>query len=187
MGFGENDLWQKACQGDETAFVEIYNRCYPAIFNYVFFRVGDRDQAEDLAAEVFIRMVEKIKTFKPADRPILAWLYTIAYHLIIDQHRKESHTSQVGLEESELVDYSYLPEGQVEERLSQNQLIRALRFLNETQRQVIILKFVERRSNSEIGSLLGKDEGAIKSIQHRAILALRRSLEAQGQTYEPGP
>ncbi len=185
MGFNEGSLWQQARQGEKRAFVEIYDRCYPAIFNYVFYRVGDRDQAEDLAAEVFIRMVEKLHTFQPGDRPILAWLYTIAYHLVIDFHRKEARATLVELEENDLSDPTYQPEAQIEERISQYQLVRALRFLNEVQRQVIVLKFVERRSNCEIGSLLGKDEGAIKSIQHRAIRTLRKSLEAEEQSYEP--
>lgn len=186
MGLDEIHLWQQACQGDKKAIVEIYNRCYPAIYNYVFYRVGDRAQAEDLTGEVFVRMVDKLSTFTPNGRPILAWLYTIAYHLIVDEHRKGAQIPVTGLEMVLLQDPADSTDGQVENRLTQDKLVEALSHLSEIQRQVILMKFVQRRSNAEIASVIGKEEGAVKSIQHRALEALRNAL-GEMQAYEPGP
>lgn len=178
----QNDvaLVRRAKQGDQTAFVAIYEQYQPSIYTYVFYRVGDGMLAEDLTADVFVRLVDKIRTFTPGERPILAWLYTIAHNLVIDHYRHNGHTRPLpfdDMDKSLTASEASQPALAAEERLTQDCLREALRSLTEAQRQVILLKFVEGRSNAEVAALLGKDEGAVKSLQHRALAALNRILD----------
>jgi RNA polymerase sigma-70 factor (ECF subfamily) len=172
------ELVRQAQTGDQSAFMAIYERCQPSIYTYVFYRVSDVGVAEDLTAEVFTRMVARIRSFVPSSRPILAWLYTIAANLVTDHYRQNGREGSLPLPENlraEEADPFHL----AERRLTQAQLAAALTYLTEDQRQVILLKFVERRSNAEIAAVLGKNEGSVKSLQHRALAALRRLLEVE--------
>ncbi|NUM44263.1 MAG: sigma-70 family RNA polymerase sigma factor [Anaerolineales bacterium] len=173
----DNDaiLVQRAQEGDKTAFVALYERYQPPVFTYVYYRVDDQALAEDLTAEVFVRMVAKIHTYH-ATSPLLAWLYTIARNLIADHYREASRVAPL----HERTTMSPLdPTEEAHRRMREAELRAALKRLTEEQRQVVILKFIERRSNLQIATLLGKTEGAIKSLQHRALDTLRRLLDTQ--------
>ncbi len=172
-------LVQRAQTGDQDALVEIYRRFQPSIYTYVFYRTGDQALAEDITADVFVRMVGKLHTFVPQGRPVLAWLYTIAHHLVIDHYRCTGNLSTLPLEESLVADASDQPAQIVENHFSQQRLVKALDQLTEEQRQVILLKFVEERSNMEVAAVLGKTEGAVKSLQHRALAALHRAMNGE--------
>ncbi len=179
----ERTLIRRAQQGDREAFAELYDLHYPAIFNYFFYRVGDQALAEDLTADLFVRMVEKIGRYRERGRPFLAWLYTIARNLLMDYYRRRPR------EDTELVDDRMLSNGrtlnaEIEHRLSLDCLSMALQSLTEDQRQVIILRFLERRSIAEVASILKKTAGAVKALQHRALGALKRAMEREG-CYEP--
>ncbi len=179
-GVSQDDaaLVRRAQAGDQAAFVEIYERCQPSVHTYIFYRVGDPALAEDLTAEVFVRLVSKIHTFVRPERPILAWLYTIAAHLVTDHHRRNGRIKRVPLHpnlRSDEADHLHL----MQQQLTQARLAAALQRLTEEQRQVILFKFVEGRNNAEVAALLGKNEGAIKALQHRALAALRRLLEGE--------
>jgi RNA polymerase sigma-70 factor (ECF subfamily) len=177
-------LIRRAQQGDQQALVDIYQRCQPSIYTYIFYRIGDQALSEDLTAEVFVRMIDKLPAFVQDKRPILAWLYTIARNLVIDHYRRAGKQVPLLIEESLMVDDELnRPPALVEQRLNRQNLIKALRHLTEEQRQVIVLKFVEDRSNAEVAVLLDKTEGAVKSLQHRALAALQRVLE-QELSYE---
>lgn len=168
-------LVQRAKEGDKTAFVALYERYQPPVFTYVYYRVDDQSLAEDLTAEVFVRMVAKIHTYR-ATSPLLAWLYTIARNLIVDYHRQASRVTPL----NEKIAMSQPdPSEETHRRLREAELRTALKRLTEEQRQVVVLKFIERRSNLQIATLLGKTEGAIKSLQHRALETLRRLLDTQ--------
>lgn len=179
----EAQLIRRAKGGDRAAFAEIYNRHYTAIYRYVYWRVHSVSVAEDLAGEVFLRLVEKIDRYTPRGKPILAWLYTVARNLASDHHRRQGNAALLPLEE-------WVPApgpGPVElaEREQVNDcLARSLRHLTEEQRLVILHKVVESRSNREVASLLNKTEGAIKSLQHRGLASLRRAAREEG-CYEP--
>ena len=165
-------LVQRAKDGDKTAFAALYERYQPPVFTYVYSRVDSQTLAEDLTAEVFVRMVAKIRTYRAAS-PLLAWLYTIARNLITDHYRQASRLTP--LHERTAMSQIDLSE-EAHCRLQETELRTALKKLSEDQRQVVLLKFIERRSNAQIAALLGKTEGAIKSLQHRALGALRRYL-----------
>jgi RNA polymerase sigma-70 factor, ECF subfamily len=169
------DLVQRAKDGDKTAFVVLYERYQPLVFSYVYYRVDDQAQAEDIAAEVFVRMVAKIHSYR-ATSPLLAWLYTIARNLIIDHYRQTSRVSPLN-ERTAMSNFD--PTEEAHRRMRESELRVALKRLSEEQRQVVLLKFIERRSNMQIAALLGKTEGAVKSLQHRALDALRRLLDTK--------
>ena len=179
MSTDEARLIQRAQSGDATAFAEIYDRCQPAIYRYIFYQINDVAAAEDLTGEVFVRLVEKIDRFTYRDRPLLAWLYTIARNLVTDYYRRAGRQPPLpnGLETAHTPDL----EETVEHRLAQRRLAAALAHLTDDQRQVIILKFVEGLDNEMVAHTLGKSVGAVKTLQHRALAALRRILERNGK------
>jgi RNA polymerase sigma-70 factor (ECF subfamily) len=131
-----------------------------------------------MASQVFVRMVEKLDSFRPRGRPLLAWLYTVARNLITDHYRRQERATQLPLDES-LVAVDDDPVRDAEQRLLADCLAKVLDLLTEEQRQVILTKFIEGYANVEVARMLGKTEGAIKSLQHRALAALRRGLERE--------
>lgn len=178
MSSQDADLAQRAKGGDEAAFAEIYNRHYGDIYTYIYYRVNDGEAAQDLAGEVFLRLVERIDGFTYRGRPILAWLYTIARNLLIDHQRQQARTQALPLDER-LVSTSVPPPEAVDQGLARDCLIRSLQHLTEDQQRVILHKLVEGRSNAEVAALMDKSEGAIKSMQHRALLSLRRAMRKE--------
>jgi RNA polymerase sigma-70 factor (ECF subfamily) len=177
----EARLIRLAQQGDAEACAELYDRHYDAVYRYCYFRAGDAILAQDLTGEVFVRMVEKLDRFQARGRPLLAWLYTIARNLVTDVQRQESKATHVGLNEEAMImedDGAELGRG-VDRRLQAECLAAALRHLTEDQRQVILLKFIENLSNAQVARMLSKTEGAIKSLQHRALKSLRRAVERE--------
>lgn len=177
----EAKLIGRAREGDPGAYAALYDRHYDAVYRYCYYRLGDGEEAQDLAAEVFCRMVEKLDTFRPRGRPLLAWLYTIARNLVTDSYRQNGRAQHLSLDEATPV----AGEGEndlgraLDRHLEARRLARALTHLTEEQRQVILLKFIEDLSNAEVAGHLGKTEGAIKSLQHRALDALRRALHRE--------
>jgi RNA polymerase sigma-70 factor (ECF subfamily) len=181
MTYDEAHLIRLAQRGDADACTVLYEQHYDAVYRYCYCRVSDVGLAQDLAAEVFVRMVDKLHTFKVRGRPLLAWLYTIARNLVTDAHRQNSRATYLPLDAA-----SHLrstgeedPVRSVDRRIQAECLAAALGHLTEDQRQVILLKFMEDYRNGQIARILGKSEGAIKSLQHRALHALRRALEKE--------
>lgn len=172
-------LVKYAQQGRQDAFEEIYKRHFDAIYTYVYYRVADGALAEDLSAEVFVRLVDKIRAYDHTGRPLLAWLYTIARNLVIDHYRKTGQVTWLPLDDRMEASREEHPAEQAEEHLDQMRLARAMENLTEVQRQVILLKFVHGYSNGEVAERLGKEEGAIKSLQHRALETLKRVLNEE--------
>jgi len=174
----ESALIQRARQGDTVACAALYDRHYDAVYRYCYYHVGDTALAQDVASEVFVRMVENLDTFDVRGRPLLAWLYAIARNLVADTFRQRSQVAQLPLDKV-LAASEDIPVHQVERRLVADRLAAALAHLTEEQRQVILFKFVLDHGNAEVARLMGKSEGAIKSLQHRALAALRRALEEE--------
>ena len=173
-------LVERAKAGDPEAFAEIYERCQPPIYRYIFFRVGDEHAAEDLTAEVFLRAVENIHRFSYRGQPLLAWLYAIARNLVVDHHREKIRPGTLPLDDG-LPTHATSPEESTQRQMTRQELAAAIGELTEEQRMVILLKFVEGLDNEAVASLIGKPVGAVKSLQHRALAALRRILERREQ------
>jgi RNA polymerase sigma-70 factor (ECF subfamily) len=177
----ETRLIRLAQQGEAEACAALYDHHYDAVYRYCYYRVSDVTQAQDLTSEVFVRMVEKLDTYRARGRPLLAWLYTIARNLITDMHRHNGKAAYIPLEEVT----TFGQDGRqdmargVDRRLEADCLAAALRHLTEEQRQVVLLRFMEDYRNGQVARILDKSEGAIKALQHRALKSLRRALEKE--------
>jgi len=166
-------------QEKREMFIQVYEKYRPSIFNYIFYRVRDAELADDLTSDVFVRLVDKYDEKSRQGRSIAPWLFAIARNLVIDHQRRAGRIGWHPLDEQTAADASSNPLEQTENRLTQECLMNAMVHLTDEQRQVILLKFIERRTNREIGNLMSKPEGAIKSLQHRALAGLRRVLEKE--------
>ena len=172
------------CQRGEAAAVEaLYDLYADRLYRYMLARVGDPEVAADLSTELFVRVIRHMGSFKLNERrpaaSFSAWLYRIAANLITDHHRQAKRAAQVSLtEELRLTDGQPGPERMAEQREVFARLQRAMQGLSEEQRLVILAKFGEDMSNAEVAAWLGKSEGAVKSLQHRALQALGRLLGA---------
>lgn len=179
MPSDEARLIAAAKKREQAAFAEIYRRHYDAVYNYLFYRSGDMMLAEDLAGEVFLRLVEKIGGYTYQGQSILAWLYTIARNLLTDHYRQAERFDSQPVEEKAIAAVSN-PAGTAELRLDQACLARAMRHLSDSYRQVILLRFIEGFSHAETAGVLGKSVNATKVLQHRALKALREALDVEG-------
>jgi RNA polymerase sigma-70 factor (ECF subfamily) len=175
----ERLLVDAAKAGDQRALSELYQTYFPRVYRYILARTGSPHDAEDLAEEVFMRVLEAIQRFQHREAPFSAWLFRIAHNAVISQRRKESARGKSGpLLEGIPVD-SAGPDELVEQRLILNEVMEAARRLPDAQRQVITLRFTAGLSVAETALAMGKGEGNVKVIQHKAIAKLREML---GQT-----
>jgi RNA polymerase sigma-70 factor (ECF subfamily) len=163
---------------DTAAFGELYERYVKRIYNYVYYRTGNHHDAEDLTARVFARALQHIPSYVDRGLPFSAWLYRIAHNLVVNWHRDRGRRKLVPIDELVVSTIrSEAPERMTERREEQELLLLAIRNLPEERQQLLMLKFVERLSNAEIGEIMERSEGAIKSLYHRTLLALRDELE----------
>jgi len=180
----ENKLVELA-KTDQEAFGELYERYVSRIYNYVYYRTGNHHDAEDLTARVFQRAMQHIPNYINRGLPFSAWLYRIAHNLVVNWHRDQRRRKVVSLDELVLTGLqSEAPEYVTEHREEQEALLSAVRTLSPERQELLILKFVERLSNAEIGMIMGRSEGAIKSLYHRTLLALRDEIEKQHKVTE---
>ncbi len=178
-----NDLIiERAIDGDEEAFSILYNENLKKIYNYIYYRTGNNHDAEDLTARVFQRALNHISKYKKTAVPFSAWLYRIAHNLVANWHRDNNRRKEVPLEEqTETRNTQEIPEREIENRQDIEFLLKAMRRLSHDRQMVIILKYVEDLPNNEIGKIMRKSEGAIKSLYHRTLLELRSYLESTGE------
>ena len=174
---GQTDLVTRAQGGDAEAIGQLYDQHHEALFRYVWARVGERPLAEDLTGEVFMRMLNALPRYRATTAPFRAWLYQIARNLLVDHYRKMSGQSLVPLHEAETTgveagDIATL----VEQQLTLERVHQALARLDETQREVVTLRFLSGLSLQEVAAALGKTENAVKALQHRGLMALREML-----------
>ena len=163
---------------DSDALAQIHDLYFTPIFRYVAFRVGDRDTAEDLASEVFARLLSALRDRTAPQNTLRGWLYGVAARVVSDYHRKQYRAPQVELDES-MVSRDDNPAEMVEAMLAQEDLKRAMSELTEEQQNVLGLRFGYEMSIQEVARTLGKTEGAIKQLQARAIAALARKMSPQ--------
>jgi RNA polymerase sigma-70 factor (ECF subfamily) len=174
------ELIRRAKDGDPGAFTEIYDRHQPAIYRYICCRVGSDAVAEDLTSEVFVRLVENIDGFTYRGRPLLAWLYTVARNLVNDHHRQNGRAELVDLDENLQADAEN-PEHVANRALDRQRLADALCELTDDQCQVIVLRFFDELDNRTVAQIMDKSYGAVKALQHRGLVALRRVLDARSR------
>ncbi len=176
----ERLLLERAGACDEAALGELYDRYAGKIYNYIFYRVGDPDLAEDLTASVFIKVLDALKSSKGWQSSFSGWLYRIAHNAVVDHFRRQEQEKVLPLDEQIVAAFDD-PVAAAERALSAEAIRAALNTLTEEQQQVVIYKFIEGLSNLQVAEIMGKTEGAIKSLQYRALAALRRHLEGNSR------
>lgn len=171
-------LLERAGRADPQALGEIYDRYVERIYSYIYHRVGQAELAEDLTGQVFMRMLEAIRSGRGWQTSFSGWLYRIAHNLVIDYYRRRSRASFVDIDETPpIAVVEEEPSRRVQAALDREDLLAALKQLTEEQAQVITLRFLEGLSIAEVAAIMGKNEGAIKALQYRAIIALRRIMQ----------
>ncbi|MCH7577061.1 MAG: sigma-70 family RNA polymerase sigma factor [Chloroflexi bacterium] len=173
---GERAIVDAAIGGDEAALAELYNLYFPRVYRYIIARMGNPYDAEDLTEEVFLRVLDAIGRFQWREAPFSAWLFRIAHNAVISQRRKEGARGRSSpLSEALPVD-SQGPEEMVANRLALNEVMKAADTLPEAQRRVIGYRFAAGLTVAETARAMGKGEGNVKVIQHKAIAKLREML-----------
>lgn len=175
----EVQLVRAAQRGDETALTTLYNTHKTNIYSYIYRRVGnDRDVAREITSDVFVRMVDKLDSYQPRGKPFAAWLYTIAHHRVVDHYRRVGRLTTQPLS-LELADHAPLPDEQVAVRYDIERITCAMDNLTELQRDVLAMRYIDERTVKETADLLGRNEGAIKTLTRRAIAAIQRQLRRE--------
>ncbi len=168
----------RATAGDPEGFSVLYERYVTRIYNYIYYRTGNASEAEDLTARVFHRALGRIHSYQNKGFPFSAWLYRIAHNLVANWHRDNSRRREVPLDDHlNLVQRAEHPEQALVINQELENLLVVIRKLSPERQQLVILKFVERMSNAEIAVIMGRSEGAIKSLYHRTLLSLRDEID----------
>jgi RNA polymerase sigma-70 factor (ECF subfamily) len=173
---GERLIVDAAKTGDEAALSELYSLYFPRVYRYILARTGNPYDAEDLAEEVFMKVLEAIERFQWREAPFSAWLFRIAHNALISQRRKDGVRGRSGPLSDGLALDSQSPDEMVENRLALNEIMEAAQKLPEAQRQVITLRFSAGLSVAETARAMNKGEGNVKVIQHKAIAKLREAV-----------
>jgi RNA polymerase sigma-70 factor (ECF subfamily) len=175
----ESHLINKAKERDSEALSELYHRYADAVFRYVYYRVGDREVAEDLVGDVFVRALEGLPSYQDTGSPFEAWLYRIAHARVVDYYRRQQVRFAALLDERLAGGEGADPYRLVAHRDEARRAWSALIHLTDDQQQVIALRFIAGYSVAEAARLMGKTKGAVRALQHRALASLRRLLEGE--------
>lgn len=167
----ERMLVERAARRDRRAFAQLYDRFVDKIYKYIYYKVGSSAEAEDLTAQTFLKAWEAIGGYRWTERPFSAWLYRIAHNLVVDYFRTKRETAS--LEElPSLEERGTTLEEVTEQHLTAEVLRRAIGHLTSDQQQVILLRFLEGYSTEQVAQLMGKQPGAVRTLQHRALVGL---------------
>jgi RNA polymerase sigma-70 factor (TIGR02952 family) len=173
---GAVDVWalvHRAQAGDAEAFGELYDHYVTMVHRYVYHRVGDRATAEDITSETFVRALRRIDSLSFQGRDVGAWLVTIARNIILDQVKSSRFRLEVSTADMRDADRATDgPEDAVVQHLTNQQLLECVQQLGSEQQECIVLRFLHGLSVSETAEIMGKKDGAIKALQHRAVRRL---------------
>ena len=174
----DTNLVKLAIDGDVDAFGDLYSLHLDAIYRYIYYRISDVQDAEDLTEQVFLKAWEALPGYQQKGKPFTSWLYRIAHNIVIDHHRRRKKdvysVDQLNSEEPEKDQKSALQT--VIESEEAKVLATALSQLSDEQQQVIILRFVEGFNHKDIAQVLNKKEGACRMIQYRALTKLQNII-----------
>jgi len=177
MNKEERDLVEKARKGEGEAFGSLYDKYFDSIYRFIYLKTGNKTDAEDLSHQVFLSAWQKIENYQFRGFPFSSWLYKIALNAVIDHWRTRKPSVSIDLVKDDLL--SELPafHEEVDQKFSLVLVKNAIAKLEPDQQDVIVMKFVDELSNKEISDVLGKSEGAIRVIQHRALRQLKKLIE----------
>jgi RNA polymerase sigma-70 factor (ECF subfamily) len=171
-----------AVAGDSRAFARLYDQHVDRIYRHVLYRIGNRTDAEDVTQQVFLQAWRAIARYERRTTPFVAWLLTIAHNAVVNFFRRARTTNPIDVE-LPMVGRWGDPEAETTALLEQVAVRRAILRLKPDQQQVILMRFVENIDFADIAAVLGKNEGNIRVIQHRALLELRRLLTPEVRAF----
>ena len=171
------ELVRRAQAYEEDALSSVFDVYYPKVYNYGLMQLRDVQSAEDLASDVMLRVLESISRYEPRGVPFSAWVFRIARNRVVDIRRRSHRRREVGLVESLVTSAGGSPHATVERALDFGEVRFALGQLTESQEQVIVLRFLKDLDVATVARTLGRSESAVKSIQFRALTALRRIMQ----------
>jgi RNA polymerase sigma-70 factor, ECF subfamily len=172
-------LVDRAQQGDRGALEELYLIHFDRIYSYLHVSVGNRHDAEDLTTQTFLKMLESIGKFRWQSAPFSAWLFRIAHNLAMDHFRATRRWQPEEEVPEPEPDESTSAEANALQSIGRKSMMELIEDLSPEQQQVLTLKFLFNFANAEAATILGKSEGAIKSLQHRALASLQKQIEKQ--------
>jgi RNA polymerase sigma-70 factor (ECF subfamily) len=170
------ELAQRTAAGDRDAFAEIYGILLDPIYRFLYWNAGSREQAEDLAEETFLKCLVNIGSYDPGRGPFKAWAFRIAHNLLVDQQRRRGRRRHEELKE-DVEDREVTAQERLEDEERASAVREMLKELPSAQRQVIAMKYFADMSNTEVAQALGRSEGAVNALQHRALRRLGKILE----------
>ena len=171
----EESLVCRARQRDAEAFTQLYENYFDKIYRYVVLKIGNKTEAEDVTQQVFVNALQAMPSFRWRGLPFSAWLFRIAHNQVVDYLRKKTRQATIPLDKLVAVSDSN-PQLTVERKLDIERLISATRRLTKAQQEVISLRFASELSIAQVAKVMGKGQGAVKALQHAAIVALRKAL-----------
>jgi len=175
----EQKLVKKAKDGEVEAFGLLYDHYLPKIYRFVLLKVSHREEAEDLTHQAFLKAWENIDQYNFKGYSFGSWLYRIAKNITVDYYR--SLRTEVSTEEISELSVESFPFDSLDQKIEWEGLVQGIRQLKEVEQDVLIMRFVEDLSPKEIAEVIGKSEGAVKVIQHRAVNNLKKVIENTGK------
>lgn len=172
----EEQLIQKARRGDQESFGALYDAYFPKIYRFIFLKVSSKTDAEDLSHQVFLNAWRNIGGYRSRGFPFSSWLYRIAHNAVIDFYRMRRDHIAIELVHQERFAESTTTETELDQTTDLLAVQEALGTLKSEEQSLLIMKFVDELSNKEIAEALGKTEGAVRVMQHRALKQLRQKL-----------
>jgi len=176
----EKDVVSRAIKGDGGAFAQLYEEHFDKIYRYIYLKVGNQAEAEDLTQEVFVKALEAISSYKWRNLPFVSWLFRIAHNQAIDYLRKQSKVEKVAWDNNVTRVDEPTPEVIAERSLEVEELADNIKKLPPAQRDVISLRFGAELSIAEVAKALGKNPGTVKALQYNGIAALRKMMLGEG-------
>ncbi len=174
----EKDVVSQAIKGDEEAFAQLYEEYFDKVYRYIYLRLGNQSEVEDLTQEVFVKVLEAIGSYKWRGLPFAAWLFRIARNHMIDYLRKEGKVEKIAWDDNIAHVEGPNPASVAEQSIESEELRDSINKLSPAQRAVISLRFGSGLSVAEVAEVLGKSPGTVKALQHGGIVALRRMMLA---------
>ena len=176
-----SQLVELAQKGDAEAFGKIYDELVKPIYRYIYYRV-ERQIAEDLTEETFLKAWQNLSKYKAGKHPFSAWVFRIAHNLVCDYYRKNEPSYEI--DENLVDDKTHAsPSTQLNLKLNEVRLRKAINQLPENYQQVILLKYINEEDNAVIAKVIGKSEGAVRTLQFRALEKLRNILEEKKEDF----
>jgi RNA polymerase sigma-70 factor, ECF subfamily len=179
MGTTRNRNQQEQRARYESELSGLYDEYYDRIARYVFIHIGNKDDAEDIAGEVFLKALKSLDSYQERGIPMQAWLFKIAHNMVVDYLRKKSKLKTMEVE-SDILSVDEDPVAVAETNIELEKVKHAMQKLSSDQRQIISLRFISGLASKEVAAIMNKSDGAVREMQRVAIQKLRLILEVEG-------